>query len=152
MISFRIDWFDLLAVQGTLKSLLQYHNSKASILQHSAFSMVQLAHPYMATGKNIALILWTFVTKVISLVFNTLSGFVVAFLPRSKHLLISWLQSPSAVILKPKKMVTQIMVLTQEEKTSEVNLDPISALKFLAVGLWTTDLTSLSLLSRIKPI
>ena len=114
--------------------------------------MVQLAHPYMATGKNIALILWTFVTKMISLVFNTLSGFVIAFLPRSKHLLISWLQSPSAVILKPKKMVTQIMVLTQEEKTSEVNLDPISALKFLAVGLWTTDLTSLSLLSRIKPI
>ena len=114
--------------------------------------MVQLSHPYMTTGKNIALIIQTFVTKVISLVFNTLSGFVIAFLQRSKHLLISWLQSPSAVILKPKKMVTQIVVLTQEEKTSEVDLDPISALKFLAVGLWTTDLTSLSLLSRIKPI
>ena len=98
------------------------------------------------------MIIWTFVTKVISLVFNTLSGMVIAFLPRSKRLLISWLQSPSSVILKPKKMVTQMVVMTQEEKTSEVDLDPVSALKFLAVGLWTTELTSLSLLSRIKPM
>ena len=93
LISFRIDWFDLLAVQGTLKSLLQHHSSKASILQHSAFFMVQLSHPYMTTGKTIALTIWTFVGKVISLLFNMLSRFVIAFLPRSKCLLISWLQS-----------------------------------------------------------
>ena len=93
-ISFRIDWFDLPAVQGTVKGLLQYHNSKASILWHSAFFMVQLSHPYTITGKTIALSLQTFVTKVMSLLFNMLSRFVTAFLPRSKHLLISWLQSP----------------------------------------------------------
>ena len=91
LISFRIDWFDL-EVQGTLKSLLQHHNSKASILQHSALFMVQLSHLYMATGKTIALTIWTFVGKVMSLLFNTLSRFVIAFLPRSKHLLISWLE------------------------------------------------------------
>ena len=96
MISFRIDWLDLLVVQGTLKSLLQHHSSKASILWHSAFFMVQLSHPYMTTGKTIALIIWTFVGKVMSLLFNMLSTLVIAFLPRSKHLLISWLQSPSA--------------------------------------------------------
>ena len=95
---------DLLAVQGTLKSLLQPHSSKASILQHSALFMVQLSHPYMATGKTTALIRWTFVGKVMSLLFNMLSRWVITFLPRSKHLLISWLQSPSAVILKPKKI------------------------------------------------
>ena len=100
LISFRIDWFDLLAVQGTLKSLLQHHSSKASILWCSAFFMVQLSHPYMTTGKTIALTIWTFVGKVL---FNMLSRFVIAFLPRSKHLLISWLQSLSAVILEPKK-------------------------------------------------
>ena len=93
LISFRIDWFDLLAVQGTLKSLLQHHNSKASILWHSAFFMVQLSLPCMTTGKTIALIRWTFVGKVMSLLFNMLSRFVLAFLSRSKHLLISWLQS-----------------------------------------------------------
>ena len=103
MISFRIDWFDR-AVQGTPKSLLQYHNSKASILQHSAFFMVQLSHPYMITGKTIALTRWTFVGKEISLIFNTMSRFVTAFLPKSMHLLISWLQSPSAVILEPPKI------------------------------------------------
>ena len=103
MISFRIDWFNLLAVQGTLQSLLQYHNSKASILQHSAFFMVQLSHSYMTTGKTIALTVCNFVGKVVSLLFNTLSSFVKAFLPRCKHLLISWLQSPSAVILELKK-------------------------------------------------
>ena len=102
-ISLRIDWLDLLAVQGTLKSLLQYHSSKASILWHSAFFMVQLSHPYMITRKTIALIIWTFVSKLMSLLFNMLSRFVIAFLPRSRCLLISWLQSPSAVILVPNK-------------------------------------------------
>ena len=103
LISFRMDWLDLLAVQGTLKSLLQLHSSKASILQHSAFFTVQLSHPYMTTGKTIALTRRTFVGKVMSLLFNLLSRLVITFLPRSKRLLISWLQSPSAVILEPKK-------------------------------------------------
>ena len=105
LISFRMDWLDLLVVQGTLKSLLQHHSSKASILRHSAFFIVQLSHPYMTTGKIIALTRWTFVDKVMSLLFNMLSRFVITFLPRSKCLLISWLQSPSAVILEPKKIV-----------------------------------------------
>ena len=105
LISFRMDWLDLLAVQGTLKSLLQHHSSKASILQHSAFFTVQLSHSYMTTGKNIALTRQTFVGKVMSLLFNMLSRLVIAFLPKSKHLLISWLQLPSAVILEPKKIV-----------------------------------------------
>ena len=103
LISFRMDWLGLLAVQGTLKSLLQHHSSKASILQRLAFFIVQLSHPYMTTGKNIALTRWTFVGKVMSLLFNMLSRLVKTFLPRSKHLLISWLQSPSAVILEPPK-------------------------------------------------
>ena len=103
LISFRMDWLDLLAVQGTLKSLLQHHSSKASILRFSAFFTVQLSHPYMTTGKTIALTRWTFVGKVMSLLLNMLSRLVIAFLPRSKHLLISWLQSPSAVILEPPK-------------------------------------------------
>ena len=98
LISFRVGWLDLLAVQGTLKSLLQHHSSKASILQHSAFLIVQLSHPYMTTGKTIALTRRTFVGKVMSLLFNMLSGLVIAFLPRSKRLLMSRLQSPSAVI------------------------------------------------------
>ena len=98
LISFRMDWLDLLAVQGTLKSLLQQHSSKASILWCSAFFIVQISHPYMTTGKTIALTTWTFVGKAMSLVFDMLSRFVITFLPRSKHLLISWLQSPSAVI------------------------------------------------------
>ena len=101
LISFRINWFNLLAVQGTLKSLLQHHSSKASILWYSAFFMVQLSHPYMTIGKTIALTRWTFVDKVMSLLFNMLSRFVIAFFPRSKHLLISWLQSPSALIFEP---------------------------------------------------
>ena len=100
LISFRMDWLDLLAVQRTLKSVLQHHSSKASILRHSAFFIVQLSHPYMTTGKNIALTRRTFVGKVMSLLFNMLSRLVVTFLPRSKCLLISWLQSPSAVILE----------------------------------------------------
>ena len=104
LISFRIDWFDLLAVQGSLKSLFQHHSSKPSILQGSEFFIVQLSHLYKTTGKTIALTRWTFVGKVMSLLFNMLSRFVIAFLPRSKRLSISWLQSPSAVILKPKKI------------------------------------------------
>ena len=103
LISFRMDWLDLLAVQGTLESLLQHHSSKASIFQCSAFFIVQLSHPYMTTEKTIALTRWTFVGKVMSLLFNMLSRLVITFLPRSKHLLISWLQSPSAVTLEPKK-------------------------------------------------
>ena len=102
LMSFRIYWLDLLAVQGALKSLLQHHSSKASILQCSAFLIVQLSHPYMTTGKTIALTRWTFVGKVMSLLFYMLSRLVITFLPRSKCLLISWLQSPSAVILEPK--------------------------------------------------
>ena len=104
LISFRTDWLDLLAVQGTLKSLLQHHSSKVSILRRSAFFIVQFSHPYMTTGKTIALIRWTFVGKVMSLLFNMLSRLVTTFLPRSKHLLISWLQSPLAVILEPPKI------------------------------------------------
>ena len=104
LISFRMDWLDLLAAQGTLKSLLQYHSSKASVLQHSAFFIVQLSHPYMTTGKTIALTRRTFVGKVISLLLNMLSRLVITFLPRSKRLLISCLQPPSAVILKPQKI------------------------------------------------
>ena len=104
LISFRMDWLDILAVQGTLKSLLQHHSSKASILQNSAFFIVQLSHPYMTTGKIIAMTRQTFVDKVMSLLFNMLSRLVITFLPRSKCLLISWLQSPSAVILEPPKI------------------------------------------------
>ena len=104
LLSFRMNWLDLLAVQETLKSLLQHHSSKASILQCSTFFIVQLSHPYMTTGKTIALTRQTFVSKVMLLLFNMLSRLVIAFLPRSKHLLISWLQSPSAVILEPKKL------------------------------------------------
>ena len=104
LISFRMDWFDLLVVQGTPKSLFQHHNSKASILRCSAFFIVQFSHPYMTTGKTIALTRWTFVGKVMSLLFSMLSRFVIAFLPRSKHLLILWLQSSFAVILEPKNI------------------------------------------------
>ena len=104
LISFRMDWLDLLAVQGALKSLLQHHSSKASILRHSAFFIVQHSHPYMTAGKAITLTRWTFVDKVMSLLFNMLSNLVTTFLPRSKCLLISWLQSSSAVILEPRKI------------------------------------------------
>ena len=105
LISFRMDWFDLLAVQGTLKSLLQHHSSKASILLCLVFFIVQLSHPYMTMGKTTALTRWTFLGKVMSLLFNMLSRLVITFLPRTKRLLISWLQSPSAVILEPPKIV-----------------------------------------------
>ena len=104
LISFRMDWLDLLAVQGTLKSLLQHHSSKASVLQCSTFLLVQLSHPYMTNGKNIALTRWTFLGKVMSLLFNMLCRLVITFLPRNNRLLISWLQSPSAVILEPPKI------------------------------------------------
>ena len=106
LISFRTDWLDLLAVQETLKSLLQHHSSKASILMHSAFFIVQLSHAYMTTGKTIALARWTFVGKIKYLLFNMLSSLVMAFLPRGKHLLISWLESPSAVTLEPSPQKT----------------------------------------------
>ena len=110
LISFRLDWLDLLAVQGTLKSFIQHHSSKASVLRHSAFFIVQLSHPYMTTGKTIGLTRWTFVGKVMSLLFNMLSRLVITFLPRSKCFLISWLQSPSAVILEPQKIVCHCFV------------------------------------------
>ena len=104
LISFRIGWLDLFAVQGTLKSLLQHHSLKPSVLQRSAFFMVQFSHPYLTTGKTIALTIWTLVGKMMSLLFNTLSQLITAFLPRSKHLLISWLDLPSAVTLEPEKI------------------------------------------------
>ena len=103
LISFRIDWFNLPSVQGILKSLLQHHSLKASVLQYSAFFMVQISHPHMTTGETIVLTIWTFIGQVMVLLFYTLSRFVIAFLPRSKHLLISWLQSPSIVILEPRQ-------------------------------------------------
>ena len=112
LISFRMDWLDLLAVQGTLKSLLQQHSSEASIFQHSAFLTVQLSHPYMTTGKTIALTRWTFVGKIMSLLFNMLYRLVITFLPRSKRLLISWLQLPSAVILQPPKIKSDTFPLS----------------------------------------
>ena len=108
---FTMDWLDLLAVQGTLKSLLQHHSSKASVLRLSAFFIVQLSHPYMTIGKTIALTRWTFVDKVMSLLFNMLSRLVITFLPRSKHLLISWLQSPTAVILEPRKIKSATVLM-----------------------------------------
>ena len=109
LISFRIDWFDLLEVQGSLKRFLQHHSSKASVFRHSAFFIVQLSHPYMTTGKTIALTIRTFAGKVTTLLLNTLYRFAEAYLPRSKHLLISWLLSPSAVILEPKKIKSVIV-------------------------------------------
>jgi len=109
LISFRLDWFDLLAVQGTLKSLLQHHGSQGSILQSSAFFMVQLSHPYVTIGKTMALTMQTFVYKIMSVLFNMLPRFAIAFLPRNKRLLISWLQSPSAVFLEPKRIKSVIV-------------------------------------------
>src|SRR5574340_1254123 len=120
LISFRMDWLDLLAVQGTLKSLLQHHSSKASILQCSAFFTVQLSRPYMTIGKTIALTRRTFVGKVMSLLFNLLSRLVITFLPRSKHLLISWLQSPSAVILEPPKIKSDTISTVSPSISHEV--------------------------------
>ena len=115
-----MDWLDLLAAQGTLKSLLQYHTSKASILWHSAFFTVQLSHPYMTTGKTIALTRWIFVGKVMSLLLNMLSRLVITFLPRSKRLLILWLQSPSAVILEPQKIKSDTVSTVSASISHEV--------------------------------
>ena len=123
LISFRMDWFDLLAVPGTLKSLPQHHNSKASILQPSAFFIVQLSHPYITTGKTIALTRWTFVGKVMSVLFHMLFRFVIAFLTRSKPLLISWLQSPSTVILEPKKRKPVTVSIVSPSICHEVMLE-----------------------------
>ena len=120
LISFRMDWLDLLAVQGTLKSLLQHHTSKASVLQHSAFFAVQLSHPYMTTGKTIALTRRTFVGKVMSLFFNMLSRLVITFLPSSRFLLISWLQSPFTVILEPPKIKADTVYTVSPSISNEV--------------------------------
>ena len=120
LISFRMDWLNLLAVQGTVKSLLQHHSSKASIFRCSAFFTVQLSHPYMTTGKTIALTRWTFVGKVMSLLFNMLSRLVITFLPRNKCLLISWLQSPSAVILEPPKIKSDTVSTVSPSISHEV--------------------------------
>ena len=120
LISFRMDWLDLLAVQGTLKSLLQHHSSKTSVLRCSAFFTVQLSHPYMTTGKTIALTRWTFAGKVMSLLLNMLSRLVITFLPRSKHLLISWLQSPSAVIWEPPKIKSDTVSTVSPSISHEV--------------------------------
>ena len=139
LISFRVDWLDLLAVQGTLKSLLQHHSSKASILPRSAFFTVQLSHPYMTTGKTIALTRRTFVGKVMSLLFNMLFRLVITFLPRSKHLLISWLQSPSAVILEPEKIKSDTVSTVSPSISHEVmEPDSFSDLKysqFITLGM-----------------
>ena len=130
LISFRTDWFDLFAVQGTHKSLLQHHSSKASVFWFSAFFMVQLSHPYMTTGKTIVLTRWAFVGKVMSLLFNTLSRLVIAFLPRSKHLLISWLQSPSTMILEPKKIKTVTVSIVSPSVYHEVKGPDVMILVF----------------------
>ena len=130
LISFRMNWLDLLAVQGTLKSLLQHHSSKVSILRHSAFLIVQLSHPYMTTGKTIALKRWTFVGKVMSLLFNMLSRLVIALL-RRKHLLIPWLQSPSAVILEPQNIKSLIVSIVSPSICHEVmGLDAMILVRF----------------------
>ena len=128
LISFRMDWLDLLTVQRTLKSLLQHHSSKASILQHSAFFIVQLSHPYMTTGKTITLSRWTFVGKVMSLLFNMLSRLVMGILPRSKCLLLPWLQSPPEVILEPRKI-----------NSATVSPSICHILILLLVGMWVVS-------------
>ena len=162
LISFQIDWFDLLAVQGTLKSLLQHHSSKASILRCSAFFIVQLSHPYMTTGKTIALTRWTFVDKVMSLLFNMLSRFVIAFLPRNKCLLSSCLQSPFAVILEPPK-IKSVTVSTVSPSISHEVMGPdamilvfwmLSFKPTLSLSLFTfiKRLFSSSLLSAIRVV
>ena len=137
LISFRMDWLDLLAVQGTLKSLLQHHSSKASILRHSAFFTVQLSHPYMTTGKIIALTRRNFVDKVMSLLFNMLSRLVITFLPRSKHLLISWLQSQSIVILEPRKIKSATVSTVSPSICHEVmGLDAMILVVDFGMDIW----------------
>src|SRR5574337_689155 len=148
LISFRMDWLDLLAVQGTLRSLLQHHSSKASMLRHSAFFTVQLSHPYMTTGKAIALNRWTFVGKVMSLLFNMLSRLVIIFLPRSKCLLISWLQSPSALILEPQKVKSDTVSTVSTSISHEV-MGP-DAMIFVFLMLSFKPMFSLSSFTFIK--
>src|SRR5574340_766943 len=151
LISFRMDWLDLLAVQGTLKSLLQYHSSKASILWHSAFFIVQLSHPYMTTGKTIALTRWTFVGKVISLLFNVLSRLLITFLPRSKHLFISWIQSPSAVILEPPKIKSDTVSTVSLSISHEVMGPDVMILVFLILSFKPTfSLSSFTFINRFS--
>ena len=135
LVSFRMYWLDLLIVQGTLKSLLQHHNSKASILQHSAFFRIQLSHPYITARKIIALTRWTFVGKVMSLLFSMLSKFVITFLPRSKCLLISWLQSPSAVTLEPQKRKSDTVSTVSPSISHKVMGPDAIDLSFLNVEL-----------------
>ena len=135
LISFSMDWLDLLAVQGSVKSLLQHHSSKASILLHSAFFIVQLSHTYMTTGKTIVLTGWTFVGEVMSLLFNILSRLVITFLPRTKHLLISWLQSPSAVILEPPKIKSATVSTVSPSICHEVDGTGCHDLSFVNVEL-----------------
>ena len=150
LISFRIDWLDLLAVQGTHKSLLQHHSSKASILWCSAFFIVQLSHPYMTTGKTIALSRWTFVGKVMSLLFNMLYRLVITFLPRSKHLLISWLQSPSRVILEPPKIKSVTVFTVSPSICHEVMRPDAMVLVFLILSFKLTfALSSFTLIKRL---
>ena len=148
LISFRMDWLDLLAVQGTLRSLPQHHSSKASILQHSAFFTAQLSHPYMTTGKTIALTRQTFVDKVLSLLFNMLFRLVITFLPRSKRLLISWLQSSSAVILEPKKVKSATVFTVSPSISHEVMGPDAMILVFWMLSLSQLFHSLLSLSSR----
>ena len=139
LVSFRMDWLDPFAVQGTLKSLIQHHSLKASVLWRSAFFTVQLLHPYMTTGKAIALTRRTFIGKVMSLLFNMLSRLVVTFLPRSKYLLISWLQSPSAVILDPRKMKSDTVSQIPFRITKEFCRHYISILKYFHTRAFYND-------------
>ena len=148
LISFTMDWLDLLAVQGTLKSLLQHHSSKASIFRRSAFFIVELSHPYMTTGKTIALTRCTFVGKVISLLLNMLSRLVITFLPRSKRLLISWLQSPSAVILEPPKIKSDTVSTVSPSICHEVMGPDAMILVFWMLSFKPTFHSPLSLSSR----
>ena len=150
LISFRMDWLDLLAVQGTLRSLLQHYSSKASILQCSAFFIVQLSHPYMTTGKTIVLTRWTFVGKVMSLLFNMLSRLVITFIPKSKHLLISWLQSPSAVILEPPKIKSVIFSTVSPSVCHEVMGPDTMILVFWMLSFKPTfSLSSFTFIKRL---
>ena len=145
LISFTMDWLELLAIQGTLKSLLQQHSSKALILQHSALFIVQLSYPYMTTGKTIALTRWTFVSKVMSLLFNMLSRLVIAFLPRSKCHLISWLQSPSEVVLEPKKIKSVTVSIVSPSICHEVMGPDAMVLVFWMLSFKQTFSLSLGL-------
>ena len=150
LISFRMNWLDPLAVQGTIESLLQHHSSKASILQCSAYFTVHLSRPYMAIGKTVALTRWTSVDKVMSLLFNMLSRFVIAFLPRSKHLLISWLQSPSAVILEPKKMKSLTVSIVSPSICHEVMGPDAMILVFWMLSFKSTfSLSSFTFIKRL---